>query len=119
MEKASKLLKKYSQEKPASGLKKTKLRLLRLHVELPDERCHVGVFVVVGEEAGGELCLVVDDEAVSLVVPRDQVGRVRVVDHLPQLGQEGWHVRYDLGKDDLKWHFCYHSIKNMQSSDCF
>ena len=50
------------------------------------------MLVVVWQEAGGELCLVVDDEAVALIVPRDEVGRLRVVHHLPQLGQESRNV---------------------------
>ena len=33
-----------------------------VHVELPDERGHVGMFVVVGQETAGELGLVSNTE---------------------------------------------------------
>ena len=33
-------------------------------------------------------CLIVDDEAVSFIGPRDQIISVRIIDHLPKLAQE-------------------------------
>ena len=40
-----------------------------VHVELPDEGCHVGVFVVVGQEGAGELGLVTDSEGAAVFCP--------------------------------------------------
>ena len=43
-----------------------------VHVELSDEGRHVGVFVVVGQQRLGELCLVPDDERIAFATPADQ-----------------------------------------------
>ena len=45
--------------------------------------------------------LIVNDEAVAFIGPGDEVVRVRVIDHLPQLAQEGRHVGGQLRQDDL------------------
>ena len=44
-----------------------------VHVELPDEGGHVGMFVVVGQQAAGELRLVSDPERSAVVCPADVV----------------------------------------------
>ena len=44
-----------------------------VHVELPDEGGHVGVFVVVGQQTGGELGLVSDTEGGPVLCPADVV----------------------------------------------
>ena len=51
--------------------------------------------------------LVVDDEAVSFVGPGDEVVRVRIVDHLPQLAQKSRYVWGHLRQDYLHhWKHC-------------
>ena len=42
-----------------------------------------------------------DDEAVAFVRPGDEIIRVGIVDHLPQLAQEGRHVGGQLRQHDL------------------
>ena len=42
-----------------------------------------------------------DDEAVAFVRPRDEIIRVGIIDHLPQLAQEGRHVGGQLRQHDL------------------
>ena len=44
-----------------------------VHVQLPDEGGHVGVFVVVGQQGLGELGLVLYDEGLPFVRPTNQV----------------------------------------------
>ena len=44
-----------------------------VHVELSDEGGHVGMFVVVGQEAAGKLRLVSDTERSSILCPADVV----------------------------------------------
>ena len=44
-----------------------------VHVELPDEGGHVGVFVVVGQQTGGELGLVSDTKRGPVLCPADVV----------------------------------------------
>ena len=44
-----------------------------VHVELPDERGHVGMFVVVGQETAGKLGLVSDPERSPVLCPADVV----------------------------------------------
>ena len=44
-----------------------------VHIELPDEGGHVGMFVVVGQQTAGELRLVSDPERSAIVCPADVV----------------------------------------------
>ena len=44
-----------------------------VHVELPDEGGHVGMFVVVGQETAGKLGLVSDPERSPVLCPADVV----------------------------------------------
>ena len=44
-----------------------------VHVELPDEGGHVGMFVVVGQQAAGKLRLVSDPERGPVFCPADVV----------------------------------------------
>ena len=44
-----------------------------VHVELSDEGGHVGMFVVVGQQAAGKLRLVSDPERGSVLCPADVV----------------------------------------------
>ena len=44
-----------------------------IHIELSDERCHVGVFVIVGKQRAGKLTRVTDTETVAITSPADVV----------------------------------------------
>ena len=44
-----------------------------VHIELPDEGGHVGMFVVVRQETAGELGLVSDPERSSILCPADVI----------------------------------------------
>ena len=44
-----------------------------VHIELPDEGGHVGMFVVVGQQTAGELRLVSDPERGAVLCPADVV----------------------------------------------
>ena len=89
-----------------------------VHIELPDEGGHVGMFVVVGQQTAGELRLVSDPERSAIVCPADVVIYHIVVllpiniltliltcflilHHLPELGKECRHIARYGGDYDL------------------